>query len=68
MDAQAYSNLHWSFNMHIYMFSPAVVHFFLFFFFFFFFFLFFVVVLLFSGKMYYPCFTFNHGSLSRRCK
>ena len=32
MDAQAYSDLHWSFNMHICMFSPEVVHFFLFFF------------------------------------
>ena len=59
MDAQAYSNLHWSFNVQIYMFSPEVVHLFLFFFFSFFF----VVVLLFFGKMYNPCFTFNHGSL-----
>ena len=44
MDAQAYANIHWSFNMHIHvcMFSPEVVHFFLFFF---------VVVLLFFGKM-----------------
>ena len=63
MDAQAYSNLHWSFNMHICMFSPKVVNFFLFFFFFFF-----VVVLLFFGRMYNPCFTFNHVSLSWRCK
>ena len=60
MDAQAYSNLHWSFNMPKCMFSPEVVHFFLFFLF--------VVVLSFFGKMYYPCFTFNHVSLSRRCK
>ena len=29
MDAQTYSNLHWSFNMHICMFSPEVVHFFM---------------------------------------
>ena len=33
MDAQAYANIHWSFNMYICMFSPEVVHFFLFFFF-----------------------------------
>ena len=33
MDAQAYSNLHWSFNMHIYVF-PHSGPFFLFFFFF----------------------------------
>ena len=64
MDAQAYSNLHWSFNMHICIFSPEVVHFFSFLPFFFFF----VVVLLFFGKMYYPCFTLNHVSLSWRCK
>ena len=38
MDAQAYSNLHWSFNMHICMFSPEVVHFFLFLSFFLFYF------------------------------
>ena len=60
MDAQAYSNLHWSFNVQIYMFSPEVVHLFLFFFF--------VVVLLFIGKMYNPCFIFNHVLLSWRCK
>ena len=36
MDAPAYSKLHWSFNMHICMFSPEVVNFFLFCFFFFF--------------------------------
>ena len=29
---------------------------------------FFVVVLLFFGRMYNPCFTFNHVSLSWRCK
>ena len=57
MDAQAYSNLHWSFIMHICMFSPEMVHFFSFLFFF-------VVVMLFFGKMYNPCFTFNHVSLS----
>ena len=43
MDAQAYSNLHWSFNMHICMISPEMVHFFFSFFFL-------VVVLLFSVK------------------
>ena len=60
MDVQAYSNLHWSFNMHICMFSQEVVNFFSFLFFFFFFFFFFsVVVLLFFGRMYNPCFTFN---------
>ena len=66
MDAQAYSNLNWSLNMHIRMFSPEVVYFFSFLFFFFF--IFFVLVLLFFGKMYNPCFTFNHVSLSWRCK
>ena len=60
MDAQAYSNLYWSFYMHICMFSPEVVHFLLSFFF--------VVVLLFFGKMYNPFFTFNYVSLSWRCK
>ena len=37
MDAQAYSNLHWSFNMYKCMYSPEVVNFFSFLFFFFFF-------------------------------
>ena len=63
MESQAYSNLHWSFTMHILCFFPEVVHFFSFLFLFFF-----VVVLLFFSKMYYPCFTFNHFLLSWRCK
>ena len=55
MDAQVYSNLHWSFNVHIhmYVFSRSGSFFF-------------VAVMLFFSKIYNPCFTFNHVSLSWR--